>query len=317
MEIETKKNIIKFYISITLGFIIFIALGSLMINFYFVEVEKNGNNIKPLFFILFGFVVILFPFYTLFRYYKNSPSVKVFDNKIQINREIIHFNEIKIIHLTGKLPFKYIVNFPMEGIYIKLKSNREFFIFDNMYENLWEIKHYLNQYENGTLDKVNSVNTKNISKSSLLYETFKHYKGLPILFTFNGLFMFFFFALGLLILVKNYDSLTIILISCFFFYMSLLGFKSFHTFSISKKYFQVSNFYNYRVNCFYDFTEIKEIVFEQEARSPIKLIVITKNFQSKPFSAASLRKKEWKSLKLEFEKRNISVRVDCTELWDI
>jgi len=317
MKIETKKNIIKYYISITLGFIIFIVLGSLMINFYFVEVEKNGNNVKPLFFILFGFALILFPFYTLFRYHKNSPSIKVFDDKIQINSKIIDFNEIKIIHLKGKIPFKYIVNFPMEGIYIKSKSNQEFFLFDDMYENLWEIKHYLNQYKNGTLDKVNSVNTKNISNGNLNYETFKHYKGLPVLFTFNGLFMFLIFVIGLLILVKNYDSLTIILISCFFFYMSLLGFKNFHTFSISKKYFQVSNFYNYRENCVYDFTEIKEIVFEQEARSPIKLRVITKNFQSKLFSAASLRKKDWKNLKLEFEKRNISVRVDCIELWDI
>ena len=84
--ITTKRNFLKFYLSISFAFLFFNALGTFMIYTYFDLINKGKSEIKTLFMLLFGIAVILMAFYTVWQYFRNSPTIKIDKHKITFNK---------------------------------------------------------------------------------------------------------------------------------------------------------------------------------------------------------------------------------------
>ena len=65
----------KFYISIILGALCYLALGSALM-FHFIK-SSNKGDLKPIdnLIPIFSLVVYFAAFYTVFRYYRNAPRI--------------------------------------------------------------------------------------------------------------------------------------------------------------------------------------------------------------------------------------------------
>ena len=132
--IETQRHPLKFYATILFGFLFFIALGSLLI---FIGLDNEANNqsknkhIMP----IFGSLVYLFAIWMVYSYWKNSPKITIDKNTIKIGNETFRLNSIKDVILTSKMPFRFIISFPMEGTAILFNDGREKILFDDMYSN--------------------------------------------------------------------------------------------------------------------------------------------------------------------------------------
>ncbi|HRE78256.1 MAG TPA: hypothetical protein PLL09_10585 [Flavobacterium sp.] len=312
MIIETKRNILKFYFATYFGFLFFSLLGTFMIKTFFDEIEEKGFEYKLLFMLIFGIAVIILSFYTIFKYHKNAPFVKVFDKKIQINKKTINFQDIKYIDLTGKMPFKYILTFPMEGCYILLKNEEEIFLYDDMYTNLWKIKDYLNSVylkkEIYKLEKPQEIK-KNIER----FESFNFYSGNQI-FSFRGLMLWGFLiplSYGLLFVKQdeNFNGYMLFgLFAVFWFYFSSW---LMHYYGVSKKFLIIKNTNLPWKEKIYFLDNIKEVVFECEGKMPNCLRVITHDFKSNLYPGATLSDKKWITLKKELRSYGVIVRDEC------
>lgn len=312
MIIETKRSILKFYISVYLGFFFFFILGIFMIKIFFDEIEEKGFQYKLLFMLIFGIGVIIISFYTIFKYYKNAPTVRVFDNKIQINKKTISFQDIEYIDLTGKMPFKYILTFPMEGSYILLKNKEEYFLYDDMYSNFWNIKDYLNSV---FLKKENykNPNSDKVKKDIVRFEPFIFYNGFQF-FSFRGLMLWGFLIplfYGLLFVKQNPNFKGYIFFGLFAVFWFYFNSWLMHYYGLSKKFLIIKNTNLPWREKIYELSYIKEIVFESEGRMPNCLRVITHDFRSNLYPGATLSDKEWLNLKKDLRSYGIKVRDEC------
>lgn len=312
MKIEIKKNISKYYLTITFGFLFFISLGTFLIKTYFDLLEKKSDSTKPLLLILFGIGTILIGFYTVFRYYKNTPKITVFEEKIQLNNKSFNLNEIKTIQLTGKMPFKYVITFPMEGIYIKLKSNEEIFLFDDMYSNLWELKDFINKvyFKNETYPNLSKTN-QTISNS----EFYKYYNSSQFL-SYRGLMLWGLLipiSYGLIFIKQNLNFTGYIFFITFAVFWYYFNSWLMHHYGVSVKFLIIKNTNLPWKRNIYSLNDIKEIVIESEGKMPICLRVITNNFQTKLFPGATLSESTWKQLKTDLRNKKIIVRDECID----
>ena len=90
----------------------------------FSDILKTGVKLqtKDYFWLFYGLILFFMAFYTIIRYLKNAPKVVVDNRKILINYQAFYWTEVAQIDLTGKRPFKYLFNFPMEGTMLTLKD---------------------------------------------------------------------------------------------------------------------------------------------------------------------------------------------------
>ena len=84
-----------------------------------------------------------------------------------------------------------------------------------------------------------------------------------------------------------------------------------HYFEISKVFFVIKNHYFFWKKTFYPISEIREVVYERQHKQPNRIRLITKDFKSKLYIAASLNNKIWLEMKTDLESKNIIVRNEC------
>lgn len=317
MRLETKRHIFKFYFSVIFGFLFFFLMGIFSISQFFDDEErlKAGNKIYLI--LLLGIVFVALAFYTISQYIKSSPKIIIERNRIFFNKESFNLNDIQFLNLTCKVPFRYILKFPMEGFYIEFKNGTEKFIYDDMYSNVWKIKDYLKQvvedekeYKSSNFQVVKLKEIKNIHIA--------YYKGIFNLLTLRGisLWVMVLLLVGILSKLLQKQPLSLIGIAfitfpmLFWYYMSAWFM---HYYGISRNYFIVKNFYlPWRVRVF-RLEEIEQIVFEQQQRSPNGLRVISKNYQTKLFYGGTLSDNHWRELKKDLRKKGIKVRDECID----
>ncbi|WP_338378958.1 hypothetical protein [uncultured Flavobacterium sp.] len=311
--ITTKRNFLKFYLSISFAFLFFNALGTFMIYTYFDLINKGKSEIKTLFMLLFGIAVILMAFYTVWQYFRNSPTIKIDNHKITFNKNEYLISDIKKVYLTGKMPFKYLITFPMEGTRIKFKDNSVKYFFNDMYQNSWEIKYFLQKVviEKGEFSKPenNKIEPKLIR--FIKSEDFKgnqwtSLRGISLW----GLIFFFLF----MVFSKGKVSTNInfwigfLVFSFFWFY-----FNSWlmHYFSLDKDFLIIKNHNLIWKQDIYKISNIKEVTFETQGKMPNCLRVIEKNFKEKLYPAGTLSDEKWIEFKLKLEKNGVKVRNEC------
>lgn len=312
MKLETKRHNVNFYFAVALLFL-FCALGTFLISMFFDEEQKTKEGDIVYLFFAFGVLFVAFAFYTAYQYLKNVPNIIIEKNRIFFNKETFSINDIQHINLTGKMPFRYIGRYPMEGCYIEFKNGKEKFIYDDMYSNIWEIKDYLKQV---VVDKkeYQPSRKQEIKPSQVRNEHFEYYKN-RLLLSFMGISFWFFCLMFLFIIVQGKSSSVGVDIFLMFYIVLIYFFGSrlFHYYGLSKNYLIIKNFNMPWKKRVYRLEDIIEIVFETEQKRPNGLRVITKNYESKLYFGATLYDNTWRELKKNLRKKDIKVRDECID----
>ena len=310
--ITTRKHILKFYVLIGFAFLFFGALGTLMAKLFLDKLFGGSFETKDYFLLIISAAIYFMAFYTVYRYSKGSPIIVVDSQNITFgDYETFQLIDIEEIHLTGKMPFRYIIRFPMEGAMILFKDGTIKYIYDDLYSNSWELKSFLEQVVINKKSYV-ELNSAKINPDDLSFELGVEFKGNQFTslrgLTLWGLIGFFFF---MIIRTKNPAIGGIIFFLVFGSFWFTLNSWLMHYFVLANDYFVVKNHNFIWLKKYYRLKDIKEIVFETQGKQPNCLRVITNDFRNKLYPAGTLRDKNWLELKEELEKKGISVRNEC------
>ncbi|QNF31990.1 hypothetical protein HUW51_04330 [Adhaeribacter swui] len=313
-QITSKRHFLNFYLSIiftvllTGGFGIFFLLD--FIETYQSRALKSKEQLLPFFIFWLLFLAV----YTIPRIYKNVPSIALDTEKITFKSfgqvETYFFKDLVAMELTGKKPFPYLYDFPMEGAQLTFKTGKVKYIFDGMYSNASLIKLYLQEAVLG--EKVNPDTLLNQDSSILEDENFTYFKGNQFT-SLSGILLWVpiivFASIPLRNLTAPSEAFLIPLAFMLFWFLPFSWMM--HYFGLSDNHLIIRNHTRPWVNRRYYLPNIREVVFEQEGKRPYSLRVITQDFKSKLYPAGTLRVKHWLSLKSELEKNNIPVRNEC------
>lgn len=253
-------------------------------------------------------------FYSVYAYWKNSPTIIIDPHRksITFGTETYYVQDIEKVTLTGKMPFRYIIRFPMEGASILFKNGVERFIYDDMYSNSWQIKKFIDQVVNNKIEETERE-IKSINKNPLRFEKEELFKGNPLTslrgISLWGLIGFF---VGMMIFkMKTPPIGFLIFIFGFSAFWFVLHSWMMHYFGLTKEYFVIRNHNYFWMQKIYRIDDIKEIVYESQGRQPNCLRIITKDFKNKLYPAGTLRDKTWLYLKGRLESNGIIVRNEC------
>jgi hypothetical protein len=313
ITIETERSKLRFYVIIGFTTIFYCGMGTMMF-MMFSDLVKSVNDLRPkdYFGLVFGCLLFFMAVYSIIRYFKNSPKVVVDKRQISINDETYYWTEVAQIDLTGKRPFKYLVNFPMEGTMLTFKDGTTKYFFDDMYSNSWKIKSFIQQV---IINKKESaeIATQQVDKNDIRLENFEFFQGNQFTslrgISLWGLIGFFAF---MLLSKGNIPPWRAIVFGGFFCsFWFFLNSSLMDYFALSDKYFAVRNHNFIWKNNVYRVDDIKEIVFETQGKMPNCLRIITKDFRNKLYRAGTLRDKTWLDLKDKLELKGIIVRNEC------
>ncbi|WP_234111802.1 hypothetical protein, partial [Chryseobacterium sp. R2A-55] len=174
--ITTKRHPFKFYGSIAFGTLFLCGLGTLLLFASIDILQKENPATKEYSMPVFSLALYLLAFSLLYSYWKNSPIITLDKHSIKIGNETFYLKDIKDIALTGKMPFKCIITFPMEGTTILFNDGTEKILFDDMYSNSSEIKLFLEHVVIKKQD-YNHDSIKEISKDNIRFENEETFKG--------------------------------------------------------------------------------------------------------------------------------------------
>lgn len=311
-KITTKRHPFKFYLSVIFGSLFLFAVGTFL-SFESIKILQN-TTIAPKQYLLpiFSLVVFSLAIYMLFSYWKNTPIVTIEKDILKIGKNLFYLKDIENIELTGKMPFRFIITFPMEGTAILFKNGTEQILFDDMYSNFNEVKYFLEQ----TIIKKDNyipISTTKIDEKEIRFETEENFKGNQFT-SFRGLSLWLFLVFFLIMIISKPQNLKI---GGFLFF---IGFGTFwfllhswlmHYFGLTKKYLIIRNHNFIWIQKIYALSEIKEIVFETQGKQPNSMRVITNDFKSKLYPAGTLSDSTWLDMKSKLESRGIKVRNEC------
>ena len=310
--IVSKRHIFKFYFSIILGTLFFVAMATGLIFIYNKSADKGQLKAKDKLMPIFSIACYAFAGYSLYRYIKNAPKITLDKEFIIFNNQTYSISDIKKVTLTGKRPFKYAINFPMEAATLTFKDSETKYIFDDMYSNSWEIKSFLKQV---VIDKKDFIQASNstVDKDAVESDFYETYKGNQFT-SLRGISLWSLIGFFTYMILNNGRPNTVGL-TLFFFGFSTFWFivNSYlmHFFQVSDNFFVIRNHNFFWKKKAYNIADIKEIVFETQGKMPNCLRIITKDFRNKFYPAGTLRDKNWFALKDKLEVYKIKVRNEC------
>ena len=200
----------------------------------------------------------------------------------------------------------------MEAAALYFKDGSTKLIFDDMYENSWELKSYLKQViiekKNFTIEESSQVN--NLELNNEYYDTFKDNQFISLRgISLWGLIGFFLYML--LTSSKRPPTVFVVFFSLFSIFWLTFHAWLMHYFEVSDRYFVVKNHILVWKRNAFSLTDINEIVFETRNKMPNCLRVITKDYKNKLYPAGPLHDKTWLELKDRLESNGIKVRNEC------
>jgi len=311
-KIETQRHPLKFYATIVFGFLFLFALGSFTIFIGLENEASDQSKHKHIVLPIMGSIVCFLAIWMVYSYWKNSPKIIIDKTNVKIGNETFRLNSIKDVILTGKMPFRFIINFPMEGTAILFDNGREKILFDDMYSNSYEVKSFLEQviinkqeFKTSTIKKINKNELRFENTEKFIGNQFTSLRGISLW----GLIGFFtILIIGKETSMKLGGVIFFSLLGAFWF---LLHYWLMHYFELTRKFLIVRNHIFIWKMKIYDLSDIKEIVFETQGNQPNCMRIITNNFKNKLYPAGTLRNKTWLEMKKRLETRGVKVRNEC------
>jgi len=310
--ITTKRHPLKFYASVAFGTLFLCGLGTLLLFASIDILQKENPATKEYFMPVFSLALYLLAFTMIYAYWKNSPKITLDKHSITIGNEIFYLKDIKDIALTGKMPFKMIITFPMEGTAVLFNNGTEKILFDDMYSNSSEIKLFLEQV---VLKKqeFNPNSTKEIRQDAIQFGNEETFKGNQFT-SFRGISLWGLIGFFTFLLISKWQSPPIgllIFFGTFGTFWFILHSWLMHYFGLTKDYLIVRNHNFIWKLKIYRFTDIKEVVYETQGKQPNCMRIITNDFRNKLYPAGTLRDKSWLDLKDKLEAKGVTVRNEC------
>jgi hypothetical protein len=298
MELKAERHLFKFYFTLILYNLLLLLFSSLLFFFGF------GSNNK---FILGSVFLFAIAISINIGFIKKAPIIILNLNGVFFNNTFFEWSELTDVKLTGK----------GDMIFTSGECTTLFFnttriqLFDDFYSNISEIKAFIQE---NVIDRKTSSDTSTpLINIDINKELFIPYKGNPLL-SFEGFFMWIFtlfFLFFPLFLQKSTNQNVIIFTTSFAILIFLLFSRMLNYFEMSNNFLVIKNHYFFWKNEIYSISDIREIVFERHHKQPNLLRLITKDFNSRTYLAASLNDSSWLEMKSELEKKNISVRNEC------
>lgn len=310
--IVSRRHYIKFYLSIALGTAFFVAIGSALLFIYYRHASEDKLQIKNTIMLLFGLACYALAVYSLYRYNKNVPKIILDGGFISFDDQVYAIADINRVRLTGKQPFLYIVDFPMEAAMITFSNGDTKYIFDDMYSNSWEIKSFLKQViiDKKDFHQQNAAITDKNTGIGEVYETFAGNQ----LTSLKGIVLWVplvFFVYIFLFSAKQLSIASTAAAICLVTFWFIVHSYQMNYFQVSDRLFVVKSHNYFWQRKVYHLADIKEIVFETQGKMPNCLRIITKDFRNKLYPAATLRDKTWLDLKRKLRQHKIKVRNEC------
>jgi len=214
----------------------------------------------------------------------------------------------KKIDLTGKQPFKYVINHPMEGMAIEFSDGTVRYLYDNLYSNLWQIKSFI---QNVVLNKDKHYFVSDNEKLNVNteYENFEVFKGNPF-FSFRGIMAWSFpVFFGAWIIADhngpNSRSVPVMVVS--FLWLVANSFFMYY-FGVSDDFLIVKNHHFLWVRKIIPLADIKEVIFETQGKWPNCMRVVRRDFRTVLYPAGTLSDKKWRELLTVLRKNKVKVR---------
>jgi len=311
MPIVSRRHIFRFYLSIIFGVLIFSGLGLAAMASFIKKFRDGTLAPKNIMLPVLGLGTLFMAGYTVYRYHKNAPKIVLTDDLISVGKKTYALSEITKLELTGKRNFRYLFYFPMEATTLYFADGTLLVLFDDMYENAWEIKSGLEQRVL-TRRRLTIVDTGPISRAELQgapFETFKNNQFLSL----RGLLLWGFIGFTILITLagKKPQNAGLLFLLMFILFWFALHSWLMNYFMVSDRYFLVRSHIYFWKRKAYRLTDIREIVFETRNKMPNCLRVITWDFKSRLYPAGTLWDKTWLRLKESLESHDIKVRNEC------
>ena len=310
--ITSKRHPIKFYAVIIFVSLFIAALGTLILFVSIDLLQKENPDTKNYFLPFFSFIFYFLAFSMVYAYWKNSPKVTIDNHTITFGNERFYLKDIKKVTLTGKMPFKLIIRFPMEGTALIFIDGTEKYFFDDLFSNSWEIKSFLEQT---VIKKEEYIPTQieKVDSNMIRFERFETFKGAQIT-SLRGIMLWGLIGIFAFLLISKTQSaskgfLIFLLVSGTFWF--LINSWLMHFFCITNEYFIVKNHNFVWVAKIYRIKDIAEIVYEAQGNQPNSLRIITKDFKNKIYPAGTLRDKTWLEMKSRLEMKGVKVRNEC------
>lgn len=306
-QIKIKRNKLRFFLTISFTTILYVGLSYILLIMFIDEYNDKAFTFKGFLGLACCCFFIPLAVYTVIRYLKNSPTIQVDKEQIKFNSEGFYWKDIESISLTGKKPYKYIFNFPREGVSLELKNGDVIYFFDDMYSRAWQVKTFIKDIIIDKNEVVNLSKTKP-EVDEIKNESFEIFKGNQFK-TYRGLLLWVVIVFCIYIIIKFPGSIVTVTPFCalwFFICSRLMNY-----FSLSNNYLIVRNHNFLWKKRIYRIEDIEEVVFEIQIRKDMNsncMRVITKDYRDNLFPAETLTKSMWISLGKELKKKKIKVR---------
>jgi hypothetical protein len=263
---------------------------------------KGQMPTKEYLVIILALATAIYAFYIVFQYYKNVPKIIISTKTILFGGKLYNLKDINKINIAGKQPFPFIMaNMQKEAANIEFNDKKVLNIYDDMYSNLPAIKQFLEAaYYNTELKK--SYSNQPLIKYPGGH--FYYYKDSFVLSMRGMLFSFMITMFALSALKTGSFSLLLVVI---FFFSPIFALVANYA-GLNEKHLVIKNHLLFWKRDTYTLSEIKEIVFESHHKEPNSIRVITKNYFTKKYAAATLNNNTWRKLEAELLKENIIVR---------
>jgi hypothetical protein len=310
--IKSKRHPLKFYTVLIFVFLFLGALGSLFLFASIDLLQKDNPETKNYFLPIFSLAFYFLAFSMVYAYWKNSPKISIDNQTITIGKDRYYLKDIKKVRLTGKMPFRLIIRFPMEGTALIFNDGTEKYFFDDLFLNSWEIKSFLEQ----TVIKKTEFIPNNIDKvdsDAIRFEQFETFKGRQIT-SLRGILLWGLIGFFTFLLISKNQSAPVgfmIFFAVFGIFWFLFNSWLMHFFCITNDYFIVKNHNLVWRTKIYRLKDIKEIVYETQSKQPNSLRIITKDFRNKVYPAGTLRDKTWLEMKSRLQMKGVKVRNEC------
>jgi hypothetical protein len=310
-SITSRRHPVNFYLTIVLGALFFLGMGIFLITLFFNKNDQGVLKPKDYLMLAFGVGVLALAIYTIWRYYENAPGIVIEDNSISFNTETFSIADITKVEYTGKREFPYLFYYQMEAATLHFNDGRQKIIFDDMYQNAWELKCCLKQVVTGkgsyTIPDNNSIDE--VELNSVYYTTFRDSQFISL----RGISLWSMIGICLVVLLNRNRTppaliVFVVLFSTFWYAVHAW---LMHYFEVSDNFLVVRNHVLPWKRKGYRLAEIKEVVFETRNKMPICLRIISKNYKNELYPAGTLHKKTWLALKGYLKSKNIKVRNEC------
>ncbi|MBS1523712.1 MAG: hypothetical protein JST50_22100 [Bacteroidetes bacterium] len=246
--------------------------------------------------------------YSVVRYFKLGPTIELNNKFIKFYSTQYSWSDVDKIELHGKRSFIFFT--AKEGTSIVLKSGSRKMFLDNLYSNTGEIKRFIQDVVIDQKPFASEIINAPAAKEAY-GEAFTNYKGVQF-YNYRGILLWLIEIVMVYVAAVNRNTDGILIFCLITALVSFFAFSYFmNYFQLSSRFFSVRNHNLLWKRKLYRLNDIREIVFEQPDKMPNCLRVITHDFESKQYPAATLRDKTWRQLKEDLEKRGVKIRNEC------